>query len=88
MRSLTQPHRWPPRGGTIAKGHRSVLNGHDACSGCSEHKHTGRRVELHKKGDVFVMKVNVPPMQASSKTGGAVMDFDVVCELGFAWQVD
>lgn len=39
-----------PAGRIMTKGHRIVLNDHDAYI---EHKQTGRRVKLHNKGNIL-----------------------------------
>ena len=67
-------------GRITARGHRIVLDDDDSYI---MHKTTHRKVPLYKKGNVFVMRVNVMPPNIEQKDKNAVLG-----ELGFTRQED
>lgn len=69
-------------GRSTSKGHTIVLDGVDAHI---LHKDSDKRIRLHKKGNLLVMRTAVLP---PTKTNDAKNDEQLLGDLGFTWQED
>lgn len=73
-------------GRITSRGHRIVLDDDDAYI---QHKESKRKVCLHKKGNAFVMRMEIMPRRVAQKNNDSRKDSACVLgELGFTRQED
>lgn len=80
---VTKPLAWAGR--ITSNGHRIVLADEDSYI---QHKATGRKIRLHKKNNVFVMRMQIVPPDVATNKNNTKDNAQVLGKLGVTRQED